>query len=204
MKALYVTDRAALGDERLAAVLDRLAGAPELAVSLREEPETAGRDLAARARDARARLGDSVSLYVHRRLDVALAAAAAGVHLPGYGLPLPRVRSAAPRGFRLGRSTHSAADAEEAIADGADFVVIGPIFDTPSKRRYGAPLGPQALSALPRRSTHACDVFAIGGVDEDRLAQLDPYRDRISGVAAIRLFQDAGDPRAVAERIAAR
>ena len=50
----------------------------------------------------------------------------------------------------------------------------------------------------------SCDVFAIGGVDEERLPELDPYRDRISGVAAIRLFQEAGDPRAVAERIAAR
>ena len=58
--------------------------------------------------------------------------------------------------------------------------------------------------ALPLRDTHSCEVFAIGGVDEGRLAELDRYRDRISGVAAIRLFQGSGDPRSVAERIAAR
>jgi thiamine-phosphate pyrophosphorylase len=204
MKALYVTDRTAVGDERLAGVLDRLAGVGSLGVTLREEPSVADHDLAARARDARGRLGASVPLYVHRRFDVALASGASGVHLPSHGLPLPRVRAATPRGFRVGLSTHSAAEAEDAIAGGADFVVIGPVFDTPSKRRYGAPLGPAALSELPRRETHSCDVFAIGGVDEERLPELDPYRDRISGVAAIRLFQEAGDPRAVAERIAAR
>ena len=204
MKALYVTDRAAVGDERLAGVLDRLAEVAGIAVTLREDSTVTDRDLTARAREARGRLGDSVPLYVHRRFDVALASGAAGVHLPSHGLPLPRVRAATPRGFRVGLSTHSAAEAGDAIAGGADFVVIGPVFDTPSKRRYGAPLGPAALSELPRRDTHSCDVFAIGGVDEERLPDLDPYRDRISGVAAIRLFQESGDPRAVAERIAAR
>jgi thiamine-phosphate pyrophosphorylase len=204
MKSLYVTDRAAIGDDRLAAVLNRLAGAAGLAVTLREDPALADRDLAGRARDARQRLGETVPLFVHRRFDVALAAGAAGVHLPSHGLPLPRVRADVRRGFRVGLSTHSAAEAEEAIAVGADFVVIGPVFDTPSKRRYGAPLGPEALAALPHRDTHSCEVFAIGGVDESRLPELDRYRDRISGVAAIRLFQDSSDPRDVAERIAAR
>jgi thiamine-phosphate pyrophosphorylase len=204
MKTLYVTDRAAIGDDGLAAVLDRLAGAPGLAVTLREDPALADRDLTDRARDARGRLGETVPLYVHRRFDVALAAGASGVHLPSHGLPLPRVRADVRRRFRVGLSTHSAAEAEDAIADGADFVVIGPVFDTPSKRRYGAPLGPEALSSLPRLDTHSCEVFAIGGVDEGRLPELDPFRDRISGVAAIRLFQESGDPRGVAERIAAR
>jgi thiamine-phosphate pyrophosphorylase len=204
MKALYVTDREAIGDGRFADVLDRLAGVGSLAVTLREDPAVPDRDLASRARAARERLGESVPLFVHRRFDAALAADASGVHLPSHGLPLPRIRAAVPRGFRVGVSTHSAAEAEVAIADGADFVVIGPVFDTPSKRRYGAPLGPEALSALPRRDTHSCDVFAIGGVEEERLPELDRYRDRISGVAAIRLFQESGDPRGVAERIAAR
>ncbi len=203
MKSLYVTDRAAIGDERLAGVLDRLAGAPGVTVSLRDAPAD-DRVLLARAREARGRLGDSVPLYVHRRFDVALAAGASGVHLPSNGLPLPKVRANTPRGFRIGVSTHSAPEAENAISLGADLVVIGPVFDTPSKRPYGPPLGPRALAALPRRDSHSCEVYAIGGVDEARLAELEPYRDRISGVAAIRLFQESSDPRSVAERIAAR
>ena len=203
MKTLYVTDRSAVGDDRLADVLDRLAGASGLAVTLREDPAVPDRELVTRAREARERLA-GVPLYVHRRFDAALAAGAAGAHLPSDGLPLSRIRAQAPRGFRVGVSTHSAGEAEAAIAGGADFVVIGPVFDTPSKRRYGPPLGPDALSDLPRCDSHSCDVFAIGGIDEERLGELDPFRDRISGVAAIRLFQESADPRAVVERIASR
>ena len=203
MKALYVTDRSAVGSDRLADVLERLAGAPDLAVTLRE---TSGsdREIVDRAIDARERLGEANPLFLTRRFDLALAAGTAGVHLPANGLPPSAVRPATPRGFRVGVSTHSAAEAQAAIAAGADFLVIGPVFDTPSKRANGAPLGPRALADLPPRETHACDVFAIGGVDEARLPELDPYRDRISGIAAVRLFQDAEDPRGIAERIAAR
>jgi thiamine-phosphate pyrophosphorylase len=165
MNLLYVTDRAAIGGERLASVLDRLSGAPNLTVALREAPAD-DRILLERAREARDRLGNAVPLYVHRRFDIAMAAGAAGVHLPASGLPLPKVRASTPRGFRIGVSTHSASEAEQAISEGADLVVIGPVFDTPSKRPFGPPLGPAALAALPRRETHACDVYAIGGVDE--------------------------------------
>ena len=202
MKSLYVTDRAAIGDARLAAILDRLAGAPGLAVTLRDG--TAGDALTLeRARDARRRLAEAVPLYVHRRFDIALAAGADGVHLPSHGLPPQKVRAHTPRGFRIGVSTHSPDEADRALAEGADFVVLGPIFDTPSKRVFGPPLGPEALAALPARGGHSGEVFAIGGVDEARLAELAAYGDRIAGVAAIRLFQESADPRAVAERIAA-
>jgi thiamine-phosphate pyrophosphorylase len=202
MKSLYVTDRGAIGDERFARVLERLAGAP-VSVELRE---TSGTDLEklALARASRERLGPGVPIYVHRRFDIALAAGSSGVHLPANGLPLSRVRAQTPRGFRIGVSTHSPKEAREAIAEGADVVVIGPIFDTPSKRAFGAPLGASALAALPPAASHGCEVYAIGGITEARLTELDPYRDRISGVAAIRLFQESADPRAAAERIAAR
>jgi thiamine-phosphate pyrophosphorylase len=202
MKALYVTDRGAIGDERFAGLLASLAAAP-IAVALRE---TGGsdREQLALARKARGWLGPAVPVYVHRRFDIALAAEAAGVHLPANGLPVSRVRACTPRGFCVGVSTHSASEAREAIAAGADLVVIGPIFDTPSKRPFGPPLGTAALADLPESASHDCDVFAIGGISEERLAELEPFRDRIAGVAAIRLFQEAADPRAAAERIAAR
>lgn len=203
MKSLYVTDRAAIGDEGISRVFDRLAGTPQLSVALREPP-TEDRELLERAREARRRLTETVPVYIHRRFDIALAAGAAGVHLPSHGLPLSRVRANAPRGLRVGISTHSASEAGDAIAEGADLVVIGPVFDTPSKRAFGLPLGPGALADLPRSATHSCEVYAIGGVDETRLDELEPYRDRLSGVAAIRLFQQSHDPRAVVERIAAR
>jgi thiamine-phosphate pyrophosphorylase len=203
MNALYVTDRAAVGDARFREILRSLSGAPGLAVELREKAST-DREAVSWAAEARETLGPAVPLLVNRRFDVALAAGAAGVHLPADGLPLPDVRAHTPRGFRVGVSTHSPEGAADAIDAGADLVVIGPIFDTPSKRRFGAPLGPEALGRLPLRSSHPAQVYAIGGIDEAWLDRLEPYRDRIGGVAAIRLFQESADPRAVLSRISAR
>lgn len=203
MKALWVTDRRAAGDARFDELLERLAGTPGLSVQLREKG-TGDAETLEWARRARGKLGGSTPLFVNRRLDIALAAGASGVHLPARGLPLPRVRTAAPRGLRIGVSTHSPAEALGAIEDGADLVVIGPIFDTPSKREFGPPLGPEALEALPRREDRASEVYVIGGIDAAGLARLEPFLDRIDGVAAIRYFQQAADPRAAAEELTRR
>ena len=101
----------------------------------------------------------------------------------------------------MGRSTHSPEEAVRAIEDGADLVVIGPIFETPSKATFGAPLGIASLEALPERGTHGADVFAIGGIDEARAEQLSRFGDRSCGVAGIRLVHEARDPRGVVERV---
>lgn len=201
MKCLYVTDRPAVGDDAFVEVLESLHGARELVVELREKGAT-DREALRWARVAREKLGPSVPLLVNRRLDVAVAAGASGVHLPADGLPVSRVRAASPRGAWVGASTHSPEEAVRAIEDRADLVVIGPIFETPSKAFHGPPLGTGALGALPFRRTHGADVFAIGGIDESRLEEISQFRDRISGVAGIRLVQEARDPRAVVERIA--
>lgn len=202
MKALYVTDRSAIGDARFDAALASLRGAAGLAVELREKG-AGDRDTLRRAESAREKLGPDVPLLVNARLDIALAARASGVHLPADGLPLSRVRAAAPRGFLVGVSTHTCAEAVRAIEGGADIVVIGPVFDTPSKRAFGPPLGTDALEALPLREEHDTDVYAIGGIGESELELLAALRDRIAGVAAVRLFQESYDPRAVVERIGA-
>lgn len=200
MKSLYVTDRRAIGDAAFERVFDSLHGAAGLAVELREKGTPDGETLAW-AEFAREELGAEVPLFVNRRLDLALAAKADGVHLPADGLPLRRVRAASPRGLRVGVSTHSVEEAVRAIGEGADLVVIGPIFETPSKRPFGPPLGPGVLEDLPPLATHGARVFAIGGIDESRLEEIVQFRDRVSGVASIRLFQEAADPRAVVERI---
>lgn len=203
MNSLYVTDRSAVGDARFEETLSALAGAPGVSVQLREK-ETPDRECLDLARHCRRMLGATTPLFVNRRLDIALAAEADGVHLPASGLPLRIVRYAAPRGIRIGVSTHSPGEARLSIEEGADLVLLGPIFETPSKRNYGPPLGPESLAELPPRSRHACEVLAIGGISEENLPRLEPFRDRIHGVAGIRLFQNAADPRAVAERIARR
>jgi thiamine-phosphate pyrophosphorylase len=200
VKALYVTDRRSLGDERFEALLGALSGAEGLAVQLREA-DVSDRAVLSEVRRARELLGTDVPLFVNRRFDLALAAGADGVHLPAAGLPARRVKSNTPRGFRIGVSTHSAAEACAAIEEGADLVLIGPIFDTPSKRAFGPSLGPQELAKLPEASEHGAEVYAIGGIDATTAAALLPYRDRLAGIAAIRLFQEAADPRAACDTI---
>ena len=200
MKAMWVTDRAACGPERFDAVLAALAGADGLCVQLREK-ELAGLESLTLARHCREVLGPEVTLLVNRRFDVALSAGAQGTQLPADGLPLARVRANTPRGFRIGVSAHSPEEATRAIEEGADIVVLGPIFDTPSKRAFGPPLGLAALDRLPPRESHGADVYAIGGVRLNNLEEIARRGGRVSGAAAIRLFQDSPDPRALAERM---
>ena len=200
MKSFYVTERSAIGDDAFLRLLERLGGAAELTVELREK-EASDSEILRWAKLARTRLEPEVPILVNRRLDVALAAKADGVHLPADGLPFLRVRASAPRGFRVGASTHSVQEAVHAIGEGADLVVIGPIFETPSKKPFGPALGPGILEDLPPLETHDSEVFAIGGIDEARLDAMAPFRDRVSGIAAIRLFQETADPRAIVERV---
>jgi thiamine-phosphate pyrophosphorylase len=200
VKALFVTDRQAAGPDRLDRVLESLRGAPSLSVQIRE-PAATDREVLIQTRRAQELLGPEVPLYVHRRFDLALAVQAGGVHLPAAGFPVDRVRANTPRGFRIGVSTHSAAEAVAAMEEGADLIVLGPIFDTPSKRAMGQPLGPAELEKLPPSRPPSCELYAIGGIDAATLPKLLPVRTRFDGVAAIRFFQDAADPRAVLSRI---
>jgi thiamine-phosphate pyrophosphorylase len=203
MKSLYVTDRKSAADARVEETLAGLSGAPDVSVQLREK-DSPDREYLRRAEIARRALGPDVALFVNRRFDIALAAGADGVHLPASGLPLSRVRAGTPRGFRIGVSTHSPEEARLAIEAGADLVLIGPVFATPSKAGFGPPLGAEILGQLPPASEHGAQVFAIGGIREEDLDRLEPWRDRIAGVAGIRLFQDSDDPGGVAGRISFR
>jgi thiamine-phosphate pyrophosphorylase len=85
----------------------------------------------------------------------------------------------------VGVSTHSAAEIAE--AEGADFAVCGPVFDTPSKRGMGEPLGVERLSAFAAAAPFP--ILAIGGID--RATAATALAAPIAGLAAIRLFHDA-------------
>jgi thiamine monophosphate synthase len=80
--------------------------------------------------------------------------------------------------------------------------VIGPVFETPSKKAFGSPLGLEVLAELPPLASHQAEIYAIGGIDESHFDELARFSDRITGVAAVRLVQEAPDPRSVIERIA--
>jgi thiamine-phosphate pyrophosphorylase len=178
--------------ERLILITDRRLGevVPVMARALSALPAGAAmvllreKDLGGRALLA---LGSALAgvcagrarLVVSDRADVA-AALGAGVHLPEDGLTVAEARQLVPW---VGVSTHA-----QRVTD-ADYALLGPIFDTPSKRAYGAPLGTAVL--------RGSDAFAVGGIDGP--AQARAVRAAgARGVAVIRAVMGAKDPAAAA------
>lgn len=135
-------------------------------------------------------------LFVNDRLDVALATSAAGVQLRQDSLP-PSVAHAMRSDWWIGRSVHSLDEARAALAQGADYLVAGPMYATVS--HPGQPPLPQdTLRAMARLGA---PVIAIGGVTVDRIAEL---RDGgIHGVAVIRAVWESPDPAAAARDLLA-
>ncbi len=185
----YITDRTQLKcplEETLAQVID--AGVDW--VQIREKDLTAQRLFTiTQAAVARAQRKGSTRIMVEdrSRVDVALAANAHGVHLGARSSRLPQPAAWHQEGFIIGMSCHSLAEAKAAESAGADYILLGPIFLTPSKLQYGAPLGLSTL--LEVTSQVSIPVFALGGITLDRVSEC---REKgAAGIAGIRLFQDA-------------
>ena len=129
-------------------------------------------------------------LLINDRADVAMAVAADGVQRTHASLPVAALREITPPGFLIGASAHSTAEASDAVAQGADFVVFGPVYDTPSKRRYGAPQGLAALEAAAAAT--ARPVVAVGGITPARVPEV--LATGAAGVAVIGAIYAAPRP----------
>lgn len=129
-------------------------------------------------------------VLVNDRLDVAWAAGADGVHLRVNSLPVALVREQTQRSrlpnFLIGVSTHSLAEATIAAQAGADFIVCGPVYDTPSKREFGPPLGLDRFAEICQ--SVRIPVFALGGINLANFAE--PLARGAAGIAAIGLFAE--------------
>jgi thiamine-phosphate pyrophosphorylase len=196
-----ITDRQATGGRPLAAVVAQALGgitgsrlAPgDVAVQLREK-DLSGRALTELARELRAvTAAAGVALYVNDRIDVALAVGADGVHLGGTSLDVAAAARVADA-LAIAVSVHAPAEVtalKSAAGGRAAFALLGPIFDTPSKRRFGAPLGTAAISEAARAGL---PVVAVGGIGSDRVRAL--RAAGAHGVACIRAVMEASDPAA--------
>jgi thiamine-phosphate pyrophosphorylase len=188
--SLYlITDRAA-AVRPPADVVEECLAAGLRAVQLREK-DLEARDLLALAdtlREATQRHG--ARLIVNDRADVALAAGADGVQRTHASLPVSALREITPPGFLVGASVHSEAEARDAAAQGADFIVFGPVYDTASKRRYGPPQGLAALGAVTRAVDRP--VLAVGGLTPARVPEV--LAAGAAGVAVIGAIYAAARP----------
>lgn len=135
-------------------------------------------------------------LFINDRLDVALALPTAGVQLGHGSLPVSAARARNPLWW-IGKSVHDLAEAEAARTEGADYLVVGPVFATASHPGR-TPLGLQRLTAIAA-AVDGLPVIAIGGITADRVREV---RDSGAyGVAAIRALWDDAEPAAAARRM---
>jgi thiamine-phosphate pyrophosphorylase len=135
-------------------------------------------------------------LFVNDRLDVALAVPTAGVQLGHVSLPVSAARALNPRWW-IGKSVHDLAEAEAARTEGADYLVVGPVFATASHPGR-TPLGLQRLSAIAA-AVDGLPVIAIGGITADRVREV--KNSGAYGVAAIRALWDDVEPAEAARRM---
>jgi len=136
---------------------------------------------------------------VNDRLDVALAAAADGVHLGADDLPLDRARAVAGPGFLIGASAGTVAEAEEAVRRGADYLGVGTVWPTSSKGDAGPPIGVDGLRAIVQVTS--LPVVGIGGITVANAALV--RRAGAAGVAVIQGVLGDPNPREAASRLRA-
>ena len=203
----YVTDRHSLSGiasgEEQETLLHKIGTAAAAGVDWLQirEKDLSGRDCGLLTRKAlqlaaRSPASNTVPtcILVNDRLDVALSEHAGGVHLGENSLPLPDAKRlvkarAQSLDFLIGISCHSLEAARSAASGGADYLFFGPTFSTPSKAAFGAPQGLERLREVCRAVS--IPVLAIGGITLANSSAC--LAAGASGIAAIRLFQDARD-----------
>lgn len=191
-----VTDRQQTAGRDLLWVLRESLEGGVRAIQLREK-DLGGRDLLSLAGQVKHLCQEyQAELFINDRVDVAMAVGA-HVHLTANSIPTEIVRSMVGPATKLGVSTHQLAEAQAAAQSGADFILFGPVYTTPSKVAYGAP---QGVDTLEQIATHVpAPVFGIGGIKAVNIPELLAHgAQRIGLISAI---LKAPDPRSATREI---
>ncbi|HVQ65076.1 MAG TPA: thiamine phosphate synthase, partial [Terriglobia bacterium] len=188
-RLLVVTDRHQTKGRPLVSLLQRVLAAGISTIQLRER-DLSARELVALAREVRVVTGSCNSqLLINDRIDVALALEGVGVHLRSNSLPPSVARRLLGPQRLMGISVHSVEEAVQAESQGANYIVLGPIYETPSKQMFGPPLGIQTLEKACRLVR--IPIVGIGGVTAERAREM--RRAGAFGVAVITAILGADD-----------
>ena len=193
---MVITDRSLLrGRDPVTVCRDAVRGGTTM-IQVRDK-QAAPRELIVLVRALVAAL--PVPVLVNDRVDVALAAGAAGAHLGQDDLPVGAVRPYVPHGFILGTSVGSAAEADRARPAPADYWSVGPCFATASKPDAGPPLGAAGFAALAQLAPWGVPVIGIGGITAPNTPSI--LAAVAVGVAVIAAVLAAPDPETAARAI---
>ena len=129
---------------------------------------------------------------VNDRPDLALASAAAGVHLGQSDLPVEVARRLLGTAAVIGLSTHTEPQFIEAVQEDVNYVALGPIFESPTKPGVNRPVGCEALARLT--SMTELPVVAIGGITLENVTQV--WEAGAASVAVISDIVGSPDPSA--------
>ena len=131
-------------------------------------------------------------LLINREVDVALMVNADGVHLGRDSVSVVEARKRLGLGKLIGVSTHAVVEVNRAQQEGSDFVTFGPVYKTPSKEKYGAPVGLEFLRDALQKSSPNFPVFALGGINLDRVSELKQVGcQQVACIGAILFATDA-------------
>lgn len=130
-------------------------------------------------------------ILINDRLDIALAAGLNGIHLGQESIAPAIVRArVTSEDFLIGVSIHSLEELQNAIGQGVSYFTFGPVFFTPSKAKYGPPVGTEKLREACNLSE--APVFALGGINRQNFSEC--LRMGAAGIAGITLFQNNREP----------
>jgi thiamine-phosphate pyrophosphorylase len=193
---LHVLTDARGGRAALHAVTAAVAGgAPVVQVRHKDCTDRELHDFAARVVGICA--GTATSCIVNDRVDVAIAVGADGTHLGADDLPVAAARKVAGPGHLIGGTARDPVRARQLVAEGADYLGVGPAYPTTTKSGLPGPLGPAGIRAV----AHAVDVpvIAIGGVTAARIPEL--VTAGAWGVAVVGAVTGAPDPAAATREL---
>jgi thiamine-phosphate pyrophosphorylase len=198
---LYVlTDRRAARGRSLVELAAAALEGGATAIQLRDKDSEA-RDQVALGRELRRLTREAGALFlVNDRIDVAYAVEADGVHLGQDDLPAATARAILGPSAIVGGSAGNLDELARSLADGVDYLGVGPMYESPSKSDAGPAIGPAGLARI--RVATKLPIVGIGGVTRHNLAPV--LAAGADGVAIISAIVGAPDVSAAAREIRSR